>query len=313
MVSLTRYCAEAVPTIVYALQPIPASRARNDDLRECALRAADALPVVPSVLQRSLALFSRRDELSIAELAGHIEQDVVIAGTILGLANSAVYRGHSAVSSLRQAIVRLGINKARNVLLGLSVARSLGRLKVPGGWSLIRFNAHSLAAAILCDLIVRSVACTDPEWAFMAGLLHDLGLLAIACGLPKEFAAIMAHTGGGDAELVDQERNLLGFTHFEVGAEIMSRWNCPVEVRKATLSSQNAKLDFNRPLPLAAVVKSATLLADAQSMSVFDLNQDADQGQDATDELFRTLDIATPVHFFEEFHGDIRELHAAAA
>ena len=80
------------------------------------------------MLQRSLALFSRHDELSIAELAGHIEQDVVIAGTILGLANSAIYRGHSALSSLRQAIVRLGINKARNVLLGLSVARSLGRI-----------------------------------------------------------------------------------------------------------------------------------------------------------------------------------------
>ena len=296
-----------------SLQPIPARHARNDDLRERALRAADALPVVHGVLQRSLALFSRRDELSIAELAGHIEQDVVIAGTILGLANSAIYRGHSAVSSLRQAIVRLGINKARNVLLGLSVARSLGRIKVPGGWSLIRFNAHSLAAAIFCDLIVRNVPCADPEWAFMAGLLHDLGLLAVACGLPDEFAAIMAYGRSGDARLIDQERKLLGFTHFEVGAEMMSRWNCPVEVRQATLSSQNAELDFSRPLPLAAAVKSATLLADAQSMSVFDLSQDGDQRQDATEELFRALGIATPVHFFEEFHGDILELQAAVA
>lgn len=265
--------------------------------------------MVPGVLQRSLALFSRRDELSIAELASHVEQDVVIAATILGLANSAVYRGRSPVSSLRQAIVRLGINKARNVLLGLSVARSFGGIKVPGGWSLIRFNAHSLAAAIFCDLIVRNVPSIDPEWAFMAGLLHDLGLLAIACGLPEEFAAIMAYTGFGDAGLIDREQELLGFTHFEIGAEMMSRWNCPDQVRQATLSSQSAELDFSRPLPLAAVVKSATLLADAQSMSVFE----ADQDENPTDELFRALNIAMPVHFFEQFHADIRELQAAVA
>jgi len=289
--------------------PASSTSPASQTLRERALRAADALPVVPGVLQRSLTLFSRRDDLSIAELASHIEQDVVISGTILGLANSAVYRGRSTVSSVRQAIVRLGTNKARNVLLGLSVARSFRRIKIPCGWSLIRFNAHSLAAAIFCDLIVRNVPSADPEWAFMAGLLHDLGLLAIACGLPDEFAAIMAYTGCGDAGLIEQERELLGFTHFEIGAEMMARWNCPYEVRQATLSSQSAELDFSRPLPLAAVVKSATLLADAQSISVFEVDQD----ENAADELFRTLDIGTPVHFFEEFHADIRELQAAVA
>ena len=290
---------------------MPASSASpaSPTLRERALHAADALPVVPGVLQRSLALFSRRDDLSIAELASHIQQDVVISGTILGLANSAVYRGRMPVSSLRQAIVRLGVNKARNVLLGLSVARSFGRIKIPCGWSLIRFNAHSLAAAIFCDLIVRSVPSADPEWAFMAGLLHDLGLLAIACGLPNEFAAIMAYTGCGDAGLIDHERELLGFTHFEIGTEMLSRWNCPYQVQEATLLNQSAELNFGRPLRLAAVVKSATLLADAQSMSVFE----ADQDESATDELFRALNIAAPLHFFEEFHADIRELQAAVA
>lgn len=100
-----------------------------------------------------------------------------------------------------------------------------------------------------------------------------ISLRGRSSGITWEFAAIMAYGRSGDPGLIDQERKLLGFTHFEVGAEMMSRWNCPIEVRHATLSSQNAELDFSRPLPLAAVVKSATLLADAQAMSVFDLNQ----------------------------------------
>lgn len=213
----------------------------HHNLLDRALRASNALPVVPAVLQHTLALFSRRDDLSIPELAGHIEQDVVIAGTVLALANSVMYQGRSPVSSVRQAIVRLGINKARNVLLGISVTRSFRKVNLPMSWSLIRFNAHSLASAILSDLIVRNVPSANPEWAFMAGLLHDLGLLAIACALPDEFLALTVQ-GGGDAALIERERSILGFTHFEVGAEIMSGWKCPNEVREATLLSQSVDL-----------------------------------------------------------------------
>jgi HD-like signal output (HDOD) protein len=278
----------------------------TESLKERALRAADALPAVPGVLQSALGLFVRRDDLSVAQLAAKIERDVVITGTILAISNSAFYGGYNRVSSVRQAIARVGINKTRNVLLGLSVIRSMRRVKLSAPWSLTRFNAHSLAAAILCDLIVQHVPTVDPEWAFLAGLLHDIGLLVIAFGLPDQLGAIANYPG---ADLIEQELAVLGFTHFEVGADMISRWNCPAAVQKATLFNEFPGFGFKKPLSLGAVVTTATLIADSQGISIFEPHVD----RTLAVQLLEALDIASPDRFMAEFQSAHRELQAITA
>lgn len=266
------------------------------------------MPVVAGVLQKTLGLYLRHEDVSIAQLASNIEQDVVIAGTVLSIANSAMYGGRSTVSSIRQAIARIGMNKTRNVLLGLSVTRGFRTIKVPPGWSLTRFNAHSLASATLSDLIVRNARSADPEWAFLAGLLHDIGLLSIAVGLPEQFGVMMRHPGG-DATLVEQEREVLGFTHFDLGAEMISRWNCPIPVQEAAQFCEHPAVDLEQPLRLGAVVKSATTIADSQKISNFS----AAQNHDITGELLEALDITKPAEFIAEFRSDYRDLQSSAA
>src|SRR5580658_3317783 len=186
------------------------------NLRQTALRAADRLPGFSVVLPQALTLCAREDVISIAELVEVIERDVVIAGSLLSLANSAFYARAEPVISLRHAIILLGIRKTRNVLLGLSVARSINKVVLPSGWSSARFNAHSVASAILSDLVVRNARARESEWAFVTGLLHDIGLLLIGAGLPEHFSAITAHSES-ETQLLENERELLGFTHFELG------------------------------------------------------------------------------------------------
>ena len=122
-------------------------------LRDVALRAADRLPVLPAVFQQTLALFAKGDEIAVAELAGVVEQDVVIAGHLVSIANSALYSRSGTVCSVRHAITRLGIHKTRNALLGLSASRPFQNVRLPRSWSSGRFNSHSLAAAIWGDLL----------------------------------------------------------------------------------------------------------------------------------------------------------------
>ncbi len=279
----------------------------TNDLRAQALRAADMLPVVAGVLQRTLQLFLQHDDLSVAQLSSNIEQDVVMAASILSIANSAMYGGRSPIASVRPAVARLGINKTRNVLLGMSVTRAFKKVKVPTPWSLTQFNAHSLAAATLSDLIARNVRSEDPEWAFMAGLLHDIGLLIIATGLPDQIEILLKQTGG-DVGLVERERELLGFTHFELGAELISRWNCPIPVQEATQFCQRSTFAFDQPLTLGAVVKSATLIADSQKISNFKSTHD----EDVTNELLEALEIAKPVQFLAAFQSNYNELQICA-
>jgi HD-like signal output (HDOD) protein len=111
-----------------------------NSLRLAALKAADRLPGFSVVLPQALSLCAREDVISIAELASVIEGDVVISGSMLSLANSAFYSRGEPIATLRQSIARLGIRKTRNVLLGLSVMRSINRVSIPSGWSSARFN-----------------------------------------------------------------------------------------------------------------------------------------------------------------------------
>jgi len=268
------------------------------DLKDVALRAADRMPVLPAAFQRTMSLFARGDDVSVVELAHVVEQDVVMAANLLSVANSALYSRASSVSSVRQAIARIGISKTRNTLLGLSVFRSFHDVRFPKTWSASRFNAHSLAAAIFSDLLAQRSSTENPDWAFLAGLLHDIGLLLIATGLPDHSLAVA--DAGSDYQLVEWERQLLGFTHFEIGADLLMRWNCPAIVQDVSVFCQSNTFQYQSPLKLGTVVKTASLLADASGMSMFGSNQDST----LVPELLDALNIQKPAAFMDLFRAE---------
>jgi HD-like signal output (HDOD) protein len=271
------------------------------DRRAIALRAADRMPFLPPTFQQALALFATEgDEVSIAKLSPVIEQDVVLTGNLIAIANSAIYGRTGSVCSLRQAIARIGMHKTRNALLGFSVLRAVRAINLPPGWSLARFNDHSLAAAIFGDLLVQKLRTNDAEWAFLGGLLHDIGLLLIATGLPDE--AQQMSKAGNDYQLVERERQVLGFTHFEIGIELLTRWGCPATVQEASLFCQNNTFQFDSPLSLGMVVKTASLLADANGISVFGLrrNEDVAFGPDLLDAMC----VQKPASLIEAFQAE---------
>ncbi len=279
-----------------------------DQFRSTALKAANDLPMLSTALQRSLSLMTQGDDVSIPQLARAVEQDVVIAGSIVSVANSVMYMRSGRVSSIKLAIARLGIPKTRNMLLGLSVTRAFRRVRVTGPWSVQRFNAHSLATAILADLLARTVRGDDAEWAFMAGLLHESGLLLLASALPQQFKEILA-ASANDIDLIAQERSVLGFTHFDLGADLIALWNFPAAVQEAARFCQAPAFEFKIPMSLGPVVKSASLLADAHRISIFDWNHP----HEITEELLEALNVPSHGDFLSAFENGYQELQSASA
>src|SRR5881628_640304 len=141
--------------------------------RERILGALDKLPPFSPVLTRLLATLADED-VSFGELAGIIETDAVLAGNLLRVVNSPLYGRISTINSVRHAVAILGSVKIRNLVLGLSVSRRWAGAHVPSKWDARRFNAHSLAVAVLSDLIALGAPAPYPEGAFTAGLLHDV-------------------------------------------------------------------------------------------------------------------------------------------
>src|SRR5439155_24931738 len=126
----------------------------NPCSKEHALRSLEKLPPFSPVLNRLLATLARED-VSFAKLADLIENDTVLAGNVLKLVNSALYGRKGSVNSVRHAVSILGVTKLRNAALGMSITRMWSAIHTPAAWSMARFNQHSIAAALLADLLTQ--------------------------------------------------------------------------------------------------------------------------------------------------------------
>ena len=201
-------------------------------LRTRALGSLGQLPPFSPILNRLLASLARED-VSFVRIADLIEKDTVLAGNVLRLVNSALYGRRAAVNSVRHSVSLLGINKLRNATLGMSVTRMWNQIYTPYGWSMARFNLHSVGTAMLADVLAQEGPVEYAEGAFAAGLFHDLGRLLIAIGLPEEHAQVARLCASGHFSRFECEREVLGFTHADLSGDALALWNLPEPIRDA--------------------------------------------------------------------------------
>jgi HD-like signal output (HDOD) protein len=230
--------------------------------RQTALQSLSQLPPFSPILNRVLASLTGED-VSYAKLSDLIEKDTVLSGNILNLVNSALYGRSRTINSVRHAVSLLGMGKLRNAVLGMSITRMWSRAHMPDSWSMARFNMHSAATAILSDSLAQRLPVKYPEGAFVAGLLHDLGRLLIATGLPKQHQEILRLLAPGDRSHVECELEVLGFTHAGLSAEALAVWNIPEPIQAAVRDHHNATSSDAAGTP-AAIPLSALLDAADQ-------------------------------------------------
>lgn len=250
------------------------------DLKDKALRSLSLLPPFSPILTRLLASLAAED-VSFSALGDLIEKDTVVTANLLHLVNSALYARRSNISSVRHALSLLGVNKLRNAVLGMSIARVWNRTKMPPAWSMKRFNMHSAAAAILSDLLAQKLPVEYPEGAFVAGLLHDAGRLLIALALPDEHARIIElystpGPGGQAPALIECEQAVLGFTHAELSAEALAHWKLPEQTRIAVRDHHNSpSRSVDGLIPLSHVVDAANQYTNSTGLSILLHSPDA--------------------------------------
>jgi HD-like signal output (HDOD) protein len=213
------------------------------------------------------------------------------------------------MSSISRAMAMLGLSRLRNLILGLGLNQICHRIQTPPGWPAKRFHFHSLATAVVCDLLATRVPVNGVDAAFSAGLFHDFGKLLIVTALPDQFVRIRTLQSAGQLAPEECERQILGFTHSEISAEALLRSGMPGELAAAALYHHHPEDDPTecpptRPIRLSELVHTANELASGLGYSVFP-GEAAKAQEDAGGDAAR---LRSEIGDMPELAGEFQEL-----
>jgi putative nucleotidyltransferase with HDIG domain len=184
----------------------------------------ETLPPVNPTLERILAV-TNSPTASAADIAAVLSTDPTITAKILRIANSPFYGAARKVAQVSRAVVLLGSVAIRNLVTAVC-ARDAFSSSASNQVEHVVLWRHAIAAASACDLIARRTTYQPPEEAFLGGLLHDIGQLAMISFQPAAFRAAYRDQCYG-MRVLSQERAYLGLDHVELGYRILSQWGLP--------------------------------------------------------------------------------------
>lgn len=276
------------------LTPIEESTLSLEDV----IDNAKELPNIPKVVQELIASFGD-ENVDADEIAEKLSKDQTLSAKVLRMANSARYGGNKQVGSISDAVVILGFNALRTLVLASGVHSAF---KAPEGFDIKAFWHHSFTVGAISKWVAQFTDI-DREKAYTCGMLHNIGCILIHTLLPEDAVKINALVtqGGNRRELED---NHYGFSYIDAGARLAQKWKFPDEVVEAM--RQHASLaegdDFSRLGAVVALASYIDNIHDAEDhehmVENFPTDIASQLGIDAVDLLSRideTLELAEEI------------------
>ena len=207
-------------------------RAAGSNLKEKILRELVGLPSMPHVVTQALGIVSAEDS-SITDLANVIETDPAIAAKTLKLANSAYYGLPSRVSSIHKAVIILGKKNIVDIIF-MAATSSLLNKTLPGyGLEAGALWWHSLRVAFGAKFISSKTTSDSADDAFAAGLLHNIGKVALDRYIFEKKTAFVELLRDGRHTFIEAENRILGVNHSEIASELCFKWHIPAALCSA--------------------------------------------------------------------------------
>lgn len=192
-----------------------------------ALARIGEIATLPEITSRIIAVVD--DPKSTArDLHKIIKNDPALASRVLKVVNSAFYGLPGQVSEIDRAIVLLGLSAVKNIAISASISRLFKMQRLSDNFNARDLWRHSVAVAVA----TRQIACAIgkkpfAEEAFLAGLIHDLGLLVERQAFPDQLAQVINLTAGGNRLFTDVETEVIGTDHQAMGAALAAKWKFP--------------------------------------------------------------------------------------
>jgi HD-like signal output (HDOD) protein len=238
---------------------------------ESRLQKIAYLPTMPQVLFKIEEAL--RDEKSAASQIGAIvSQDPSLTASVLRVANSIVYRGalSNRIASVPHAVARLGFNEVKRICLSSALIRAFEGFGA--GINHIEFWRHCVTVGLATRIFRRAsretnlLADQEADDAFVAGLLHDVGMLVMDQFFPEQFAQVRGHAEANGMPLAAAELEVLGIHHGEIGGILLESWHLPHAVVDAITWHHDPDRAAARNRTVAQMVHLADFICVNQSI-----------------------------------------------
>jgi diguanylate cyclase (GGDEF)-like protein len=222
------------------------------------LKAAKRLPSPPGTALRVLEL-CRSDQTEAGQIAEAIMCDPALAGRILKFANSAMVGVSREVTTVRDAVLFMGVRTVKMAALGFALATPDAEQPC-AGFSLKRFWQESSATAVTARRLADAFFASDKEEGFTVGLLAGLGRLGLAQGLREKYGRMIA-MATSHKRLAEVERTVLRVDHAHFGAQMLSEWGLPALLVEAVRHQYQPECATGRAAGLARLLHTSVRLA----------------------------------------------------
>lgn len=189
-----------------------------------ALTRADNLPSLPAVALEVLRL-SQDEDATLDDMASCLSRDPALAAKLLKLANSSLFGGGKAVTTLQRATMLLGMKTVKLMALSFSLASSLPKKGNQGGFSFTEYWHRSLVCAIAARSLARLTKSPQGDEAFLCGLFAHFGKLVLARCFSESYEPLVQEFAGWPSVAREEER--LGFSSTDVCASLLKGWDLP--------------------------------------------------------------------------------------
>jgi len=241
------------------------------------LRNVQNLPSIPYMMIEVTKLLDN-PRTSASELGFVISRDQGLVAKILTVANSPLYGLPRRVSTIEFAIVILGFDHIKNIVIALSMIEAFKNI-TEKKWNRKTFWVHSLVTAAAAKRIADDIGYPKSGEAFTAGLLHDLGISVIQRYFKDEFISICDLAENRQMSFVQAEYDILGITHQEIGNFLAEKWNLPKILSDSMLNHHEPSKNNSNNV-LSAIVHLADFMTQKFSIGNFswDENYVLDEG-----------------------------------
>ena len=230
------------------------------------LKLVNRVPPFPQVARRVMELLEN-PAVTARQLAEVIQYDQAITANVLKICNASYFGLPRKVASLDEALVLIGHDTLKDVIVAGSSAQFY-KGEAGAGYRLEQGELwkHSVATAIMAKLLVRHVKEVESGVAFTTGLLHDIGKRFLSSFVAEDFKTIMRRVTQDNLSFEAAEKETLGVTHAELGGLILKRWEFPFEMIMAVKQHHNP--DALQQDPLTALVALSNTLVVSMGIGI---------------------------------------------